>query len=318
MKEPIFLEPFYKQAIWGGNQIKQYFNREEITKQVAESWEVSTNEHGKSIVKNGRYQGKTLEQVFQEEEVRREIFGNKMINEKKFPLLIKYIDANQNLSVQVHPDDVYAKENENSLGKTEMWYIIDCKENAKIILGMKEGTKQEEIKEIIEQNKIKEYMQEITVVPGDIIYIPSGTIHAILGGILICEVQQNSDITYRIYDWDRVGNDGKPRQLHIKQAIDTIKVNQKLEVIHTNQIKQEKKEIVDSQYFKVEKLRIEDIYCESSNPDTFYTFNVVKGKGVLKVEAQEYTLMQGDSFILPASLGEYELVGNMELIRSYV
>lgn len=317
MKEPIFLNPFYKQAIWGGNRIKEYFNRQEITSQIAESWEISTNEHGKSIVKNGRYQGKTLEQVFEDKKVRKEIFGTKMLQEKKFPLLIKYIDANQNLSVQVHPDDVYAKEKEQAMGKTEMWYIIDCKENAKIVLGMKENVKQEEIKEIIEQNRIKDYMNEVSVVPGDVIYIPSGTIHAILGGILICEVQQNSDITYRIYDWDRLGNDGKPRQLHTKQAIDTIKVNQKLEVIHTSQI-EEDKEIINSPYFKVKKIKVNGTYQEKSNLEIFDTFNIVKGEGVLKVKGEEYTLVQGDSFIIPASLGEYELEGSMQLIKAYV
>ena len=167
--------------------------------------------------------GKDLKELFADNNHREEIFGSKTKQMKTFPLLVKFIDAKDNLSVQVHPDDKYAKQYEDDIGKTEMWYVMDCDENAKIIYGMKKDVKQEEIADIIKQGKLRDNLKELSIHKGDIIYIPSGTVHAILKGTLICEVQQNSNLTYRVYDWDRLGKDGKPRELHIKKAIDVIR-----------------------------------------------------------------------------------------------
>lgn len=236
--EPIFLEPVFKDYIWGGKRLKEDFNKNTPYEITAESWEVSTNDNGKSIVKNGEYKGLNLEEVFRNKTNRKELFGTKTVEMDKFPLLIKFIDASSNLSVQVHPNDEYAFKNENgSKGKTEMWYIMDCKPGAQIICGMKENVKQEELENILRSENVAEYLNFVTVEKGDCIYIPSGTIHAILGDTLICEVQQNSDLTYRVYDWGRVGKDGKPRELHVKKAIDVVELGVKLQINNTNGIR---------------------------------------------------------------------------------
>ena len=242
MKEPIFLKPIFKDYIWGGKRLKEDFNKNTPYEITAESWEVSTNDNGKSIIKNGEYQGLNLAELFLKIEERQEIFGTKTVKMEKFPILIKFIDASSNLSVQVHPDDQYAYEKENgNQGKSEMWYIMECKDGAQIICGMKENIKEEELAKVLRSNKVEEYLSFVTVKKGDCIYIPSGTIHAILGDTLICEVQQNSDLTYRVYDWGRVGKDGKPRELHVEKAIDVVKLGNKSQISHTAEMRTRRK-----------------------------------------------------------------------------
>lgn len=311
--EVLFLEPVYKDYIWGGAKLKEYFGKETTTDITAESWEISTNADGISKIKN---QGSTLKELFDNKEKREEIFGTKTKDMEKFPLLIKFIDANSNLSVQVHPDDQYAKEYEADTGKTEMWYIIDCLPNSQIICGMKEGVQQEDVEDIIRNNKIKENLNYVNIKKGDSIYIPSGTIHAILGGALICEIQQNSNLTYRVYDWDRVGNDGKPRTLHIDKAIDVINVNANPKVEHEKQ--EECYRVCNSEFFKVDKINVQQEYEDRTNKESFYAINVVDGMGTIEYKNNKYNLKRGDSIIIPAALGEYKIKGKMELLKSYV
>lgn len=314
--EILFFEPIYKDYIWGGTRLKEYFGKNIETPTAAESWEISTNEAGLSKIVNVSMQGKTLKELFDDRNIRIEVFGTKTEKMDKFPLLIKYIDANSNLSVQVHPNDEYAKINENDTGKTEMWYIIDCVENAKIICGMKESVTQKDVSEIIRNGKIKEKLNYINIQKGDSIYIPSGTIHAILGDTLICEIQQNSNLTYRVYDWDRVGSDGKPRELHIDKAIDVIDVETKPSVVHTSE--NESKTIVDNEFFKVEKIVVDGEYRDKTTKETFYTMNVLEGIGKIEAENKEYKLNKGDSILIPANLGQYIIKGEMELLKSYI
>ncbi|MCI8482673.1 MAG: mannose-6-phosphate isomerase, class I [Clostridia bacterium] len=263
--------------------------------------------------------GITLKELFQDDTKKEEIFGTKMKGIKKFPLLIKFIDAKDNLSVQVHPDDEYAKKYENDTGKTEMWYVIDCKENAKIICGMKDNVKQEEIENIVRNGNIRDYLKEVPIHKGDIIYIPAGTLHAILGGTLICEIQQNSNLTYRVYDWDRVGKDGKSRELHIEKAIEVIKQNNKNQIININQQKSNISENrISCDYFKVDSIDIDTKYIATSNLETFEAFMVVKGQGFIKAEDKEYPIKIGDSFIIPANFGKYEIKGNIQLLKAYM
>lgn len=311
--EVLFLEPVYKDYIWGGTKLKEYFGKETTTDITAESWEISTNADGISKIKN---QDITLKELFDNKDTRVEIFGTKTKDMEKFPLLIKFIDANSNLSVQVHPDDKYAKENENDTGKTEMWYIIDCLPNSQIICGMKEKVQQEDVEDIIRNNKIKENLNYVDIKKGDSIYIPSGTIHAILGGALICEIQQNSNLTYRVYDWDRVGSDGKPRALHIDKAIDAINVNANPKVEHEKQ--DECYRVCDSEFFKVDKINVKQEYKDRTNKESFYAINVVEGMGTIEYKNNTYNLKRGDSIIIPADLGEYTIKGKMELLKSYV
>ena len=316
--EPIFLEPEFKDYIWGGQKLKNIFNKsvknEECT---AESWEVSTNENGESTIKNGIYVGKTLTELFNNKSVRKEIFGTKCENLEEFPILIKFIDANQSLSVQVHPNNEYAKENENSYGKSEMWYILDCDPGAQIICGVKPGVTKEILESSINSDKIAEILNYIDVKKGDAIYIPSGTIHALLGKTLVAEVQQNSNITYRVYDWGRVGKDGKPRELHIKKALDVIDI-QKYSQINKINNEDQKVNIVKSEFFTTNKINIKDRFQENVSNESFIALNVVEGIGILKVSGNIYNVKKGDSFIIPASAKSYELEGNIELLESYI
>ncbi|MCI8352331.1 MAG: mannose-6-phosphate isomerase, class I [Clostridia bacterium] len=314
--EILFFEPVYKDYIWGGTRLKEYFNKDIQTPTSAESWEISTNEAGLSKIANGAMKGDTLKKLFDNRDLRAEVFGTKTKEMEKFPLLIKYIDANSNLSVQVHPNDEYAKKNENDSGKTEMWYIIDCAKDAKIICGMKENVTNKDVDTIIRNGKIKENLNYINIQKGDAIYIPSGTIHAILGDTLICEIQQNSNLTYRVYDWDRVGNDGKPRELHIEKAIDVIDVETKPRIVHT--IGEENKMIVENEFFKVERIVVDKEYRDKSNEETFYAMNILEGSGKIEANNKEYDLSKGDSILIPANIGKYVIRGRMQLLKSYI
>ena len=315
--EPIFLEPVYKDYIWGGTRIKYSLNKHTPYEKTAESWEVSTNPDGKSTIKNGMYKGETLSDIFDFREIRKEIFGIKTTNMEKFPLLVKFIDAESNLSVQVHPDDKYAKRVENGSGKTEMWYIMDAGENAQIVCGVKENVTKKQLEEAINSNNLEPLLNYVDIKQGDVIYIPSGTIHAILGNTLICEIQQNSNLTYRVYDWGRVGKDGKPRELHIQKAIDVVDCSLTPQIENTDSLEEESN-IISSEYFKTDKIKIKTNKKFSSSVETFYIMNVVKGFGKLITGNNEYEIKYGDSFIIPATLGEFELKGDMELLKTYL
>lgn len=315
MKEPLFMEPIYKDYIWGGTRLKEYLKKDIKTDTAAESWEISTNDAGLSKTQTGQ----TLKELFEDETVKEEIFGTKTKNMEEFPLLIKFIDAKDNLSVQVHPDDEYAFKYENDKGKTEMWYVMDCDEDAKIICGIKESIKQEEIADIIHKGKIREILNEVPIHKGDVIFIPSGTIHAILKGTLICEIQQNSNLTYRVYDWDRIGKDGKPRELHIEKAIDVIKQDAKQKIVATsNQEVDISNNVISCSYFKVDTICIGSKYKQTSSKETFEAIMVVDGSGIIKTNGKEYKIKLGDSFIIPASLGEYEIEGIITLLKAYL
>lgn len=316
--EPIFLEPIYKDYIWGGKKLKNIFNKKVNNKEcTAESWEISTNKSGESIIKNGEYKGKTLAEIYNKKELRKEIFGTKCENLEEFPILVKFIDANECLSVQVHPDNEYAKKNENSQGKTEMWYILECEKEAQIICGIKEGTNIEELKNKIKENKITEILNYINVKKGDAIYIPAGTIHALLGKTLVAEIQQNSNITYRVYDWQRRDKEGKPRELHIKKALEVIKTEKKPQ-IRNIQENIEKANIVKTEFFTTNKINITKEYEEQVLGETFIAINVIEGNGKIKINNKSYDIKKGDSFIIPANVQKYSIQGRIELLQSYI
>lgn len=313
----IFTESVYKEYIWGGNKLKKDLNKNTPYEKTAESWEISTNKNGISKIRNEEYKERTLRELFENQELREKIFGTRTKELKEFPLLIKFIDAKENLSIQVHPDNEYAKQNGLESGKTEMWYVIECKENAQIIGGLNTQLSKEELKQTIENNKIKEYLNYIDIKAGDSIYIPAGTIHAILEDTLICEIQQNSDTTYRVYDWDRKDKEGKKRQLHKKEAIETIKTENIPTIIHTTEELQSQK-IVKSEFFEVEKINCKEYYEDYSDINTFYAINIIEGKGTIQTASNEYKIEKGDSFIIPATLGKYVIKGNVQFLKSYI
>lgn len=313
----IFLEPVYKDYIWGGDKLKKELNKKVPYDRVAESWEISSNDNGICKIINSEYGVNNLKELFELQQYRKSIFGNKCMDLKEFPLLIKFIDAKENLSIQVHPDDESAKKMGMINGKSEMWYVLQCSSDGKIIGGIKENLKKEELKTIIENDNIYEYLNFVQIRKGDSIYIPSGTVHAILKDTLICEIQQNSDVTYRVYDWNRKDINGKQRKLNKKEAIEVINSKNKVEIIHDdkNNICQN---IVDCEFFNVQRIICKKYYKDISNNDTFYAINIIEGKGILKTKDESYDIEKGNSFLIPSSLGSYELFGDMVILKSYI
>ena len=307
----LFLNPVFTHNIWGGTRLRTDFGYEVEGNDIGECWGVAAHQNGDDTIREGIYAGKKLSQLWKEEPG---LFGNVDID--RFPLLIKIIDAKDDLSIQVHPNDEYAKVNENgSFGKTECWYIIDCPENASLVIGHNAKTK-EELSDMIHQGRWKEFIREIPVKKGDFIQIDPGTVHAIKGGLMILETQQNSDITYRVYDYDRLSN-GKPRELHVEKSIDVINVPAKSvedSVKSAAHVEKNKlNELYSCQYYKVFKIEL-DGKMEFEQEYPFLIMSVLEGDALLNGQR----IKKGDHFILPNGYGKVELQGNLEIIASTI
>lgn len=310
-KPILFVEPVFKQMIWGGNRLAAEYGYPIPGDDTGECWAVSARDNGDCVIKEGIYEGKTLSELWKEQP---ELFGDSELD--RFPLLVKIIAAKADLSIQVHPDDAYAKEHENgSWGKTETWYILDCLENTSLVVGHNAKDKQE-LSDMIREGRWNELLREVPVKKGDLVQIDPGTVHVIKKGMLILETQQNSDITYRVYDYDRKTN-GKLRPLHVKESIDVITVPARpveecmksvleLPVNRMN-------ELISCAYYTVWKLQVrEQFSMEQTHP--FLIMSVVAGEGTI----DGHKIKKGDHFILPAGYGKVELQGDMELIASSV
>ncbi|MDQ0255872.1 mannose-6-phosphate isomerase [Evansella vedderi] len=313
--EPLFLEPVFKERIWGGKALKDNFGYSINSNITGECWAISGHPHGQSVVKNGVYKGWTIEKLWKE---RRGLFGNP--TGEVFPLLVKILDANKDLSVQVHPDDAYAMYNENGeLGKTECWYIIDCKEDAKIVYGHRAQTKAELMK-MIEEKRWESLLNYVPIKPGDFYFVPSGTVHALCEGTLVLEVQQSSDTTYRVYDYEREDENGALRELHLNKAIDVINVpfkqvdNKHEQQRHEDSIKTT---FVESEYFTVHKWSVKESYSHTKE-EPFLLCSVIGGEGKLLIEEEIFPIKKGDHFILPDYIENITLKGELEIIVSHL
>lgn len=310
-KEILHMQPVFKQMIWGGDKLGTEWGYQVPHDNVGECWGVSAHPNGDCIVGGGSFGGKTLSQLWIEQP---ELFGN--VDSKVFPLLIKIIDAKQDLSIQVHPNDEYAELHENgSLGKTECWYILAAPEGASLVIGHNARDK-EELAAMIGEGRWSDFIREIPVKKGDFIQIEPGTVHAIKGGLQILETQQNSDITYRVYDYDRL-SDGKLRELHIEKSMDVITVPAKPaedSVKHVGVVEENKmKLLISCDYYQVWKLVVEG-KAEVSQDYPFLIMSVIDGEG--SIDGQRYK--KGDHLILPKDYGVAELQGNMEIIASTI
>ena len=308
-KEILFLTPVFKQMIWGGNRMAAEYGYAIPGDDTGECWAISAHKNGDAVVANGTYAGWNLSRLYAEH---RELFGNS--KEEVFPLLIKIIDAKSDLSIQVHPDDSYANVNENgSLGKTECWYILDCDEDATIVIGHNAKDKQE-LSDMIAQNRWDELIRVRPIKKGDFFQIDPGTVHAIKGGTLILETQQSSDVTYRLYDYGRLQN-GKPRELHIEKSIDVIgcphQDNTGMDEVAQVQ-DAEVKTMVTCPYYTVKKILVKGV-AELAKDGAYQLFSVIDGEGTLDGVA----VKKGDHFILPTGYDTFKLAGNMELMTSY-
>lgn len=313
MSEPLFLQSVMHEKIWGGTKLRDEFGYEIPSDKVGEYWAISAHPNGVSTVKNGRFAGQKLNTLYAEH---RELFGDR--SEPVFPLLTKILDANDWLSVQVHPDDAYGLKHEGELGKTECWYIIAADEGAEIIYGHNAKSK-EELREQIESKNWDQLLTKIKVKAGDFFYVPSGTMHAIGSGILILETQQSSDTTYRVYDFDRKDDAGNLRELHLEKSIDVLNIGEPANSRPVNlQVDNLSSTLlVANDFFAVYKWELTGQADFNKTAD--YTLNsVLNGQGQLTVDGQVYPIHKGDHFILPSDVASWKLEGHdLEMIVSH-
>ncbi|MDD5067010.1 MAG: mannose-6-phosphate isomerase, class I [bacterium] len=324
MLYPLKFQPIYKEKIWGGKNLMAYCNKDLSGREdIGESWEIADHYEDNSIILNGELKGRSLNEALKE--FKRDLVGTKP-EEKfldRFPLLIKFIDAHDKLSVQVHPDDQYAELHEKGeYGKTEMWYVVHADRGAKLIMGLNQNVTPDEFKHHLETNDVEDILQYVEVKTGDVLFIPAGRIHAILPGVVIYEVQQNSDLTYRVYDWGRMGFDNQPRPLHIEKSIQTINfrdVNPNISKIHYSHINTNvMANLTHCLYFHVEKYLLNEKMKFISDRSTFSIFSVMDGFGLLNWENREIELNKGDTVLIPAVLASYTIYPQplLTLVRS--
>lgn len=318
--KPLKLIPSVKDYIWGGTRLSKEYGVASSLERQAEAWVLSCHKDGESIISGGRFDGLPLSQVFSGEG--RDYLGKNCEKFDFFPILIKLIDARDNLSVQVHPDDEYALKNEGQYGKTEAWYIIDCDEGAQLIYGMKRDITKDELKQSIENGTLLDCVNRVNVKKGDIFLINAGTVHAIGKGILLAEVQQNSNVTYRVYDYGRLQN-GKPRQLHIEKAIDVINLKSlpcdgKPQGGCEQLDGYKKTLLVSCPLFTVSRLEIQEKAVLTADEDSFVSLVALDGNGVLMQGDICMTLYKGESIFVPASFGDFEILGEVTVLETRV
>ena len=316
-RDIIILEPVFHEKIWGGRRLAEDFDYDIPEGKIGECWAISAHPHGDCVVASGAFAGEKLSQLWNR---RHELFGD--AKGDRFPLLIKILDAHDDLSVQVHPDDAYAAEHEHgSLGKRECWYVLDAEPDTDIIIGQRAHNRQE-LSQMIDEGRWDDMLNLVPIHKGDFFRIDPGTIHAIKGGTLILETQQSSDVTYRVYDYDRVGADGKPRELHVRQSLDVVKydlvppVSGKVAAPEVDGVT----ELMACDNFVVKKI----VVCGKkvvAQPYPFLCVSVIEGTGSVQVEsnaAQSHSLHKGSHFIAPARSGDLTFSGDMTLIVSHL
>lgn len=312
---PLTFEPIFKERIWGGTKLKDYLNKPISSEITGESWELSTVPESISVVNNGNFKGKNLNELI--DLYPKEILGKEVFNQfgKQFPLLFKYLDAREDLSIQLHPNDELAKARHNSFGKTEMWYVMQADENARLIVGFKENSSKEAYLQKLESNNLLSLLKEIPVKKGDVFLLETGTIHAIGAGIVIAEIQQTSDITYRIYDWDRVDANGKGRELHTELALDAINYKSTSSKKEYRATENKSTSLVDCPFFKTNIIPLNGEILIDKKDDSFMVLMCTEGSFELIFEDQKYTYQTGDTVLIPAVLTSFMLKGKTTILQ---
>ena len=305
------LAPAYKDYLWGGTKLRDLYHKQCDWDTVAESWELSAHPDGNSVIASGRHRGLPFGKYLNT--IGREALGWKCAPLQAFPLLIKFIDAKDKLSVQVHPDDDYALEHENEYGKNEMWYVIDAEPGAGLYLGFREDVTKEQIREHLHNNTLEELLNFCPTHPGDVFFIPAGTVHAIGAGNLICEIQQSSNSTYRLYDYGRKDRYGNPRELHIDKALDVLTCTKYRPADLTIEEEAETGKTIRCKYFETVILTVEGNEGKILHitDDSFRALVCIRGEGSLTAENKTYPVKAGDSFFIPAADNRITLKGDM-------
>lgn len=317
MKElyPLKFTPVYKEKIWGGNKLNEFFNREySPLKNAGESWEISGVEGNVSVVSNGFLQGNDLSELI-------EIYMGELVGDKvyerfglEFPLLIKFIDAMDNLSIQVHPDDKLSKERHNAFGKTEMWYVMQADDKAELISGFSTKTDKSAYLEKLNGGELESILNSEPVKPGDVFFIPAGRVHAIGKGILLAEIQQTSDVTYRIYDFNRTDDAGNPRELHTELAVDAIDYSHSDEYkTRYEVVKNQSSPVVSCEYFTTNVINADsEIKFDYFEKDSFVIYMGVEGSSTIKTPSGSETLNAGETILIPASINDVTIIPEKE------
>ncbi len=314
--EILKLKPVFKDYIWGGNRLRNEFGFESEYDIMAEGWMLSCHKDGKNVILNGKYSGKTLSEVTKENP---DILGTNSKKFDYFPILIKLIDAKNDLSVQVHPNNEYAMRVEKEYGKTECWYILDCEEGAELIYGFNRNLTPEEFRQKIEDNTFLEAVNKVKVKKGDFFFIEAGTLHAIGKGIFLAEIQQNSNTTYRVYDYGRLGADGKPRELHVEKAVDVTNcAPPKRPASPEGDLKvcdgYSEQLLTKCDLFNVEEICVSEKYEGVADESSFVSVLITDGFGKI----DDIDIKKGDSLFIPSGYGKFAVCGNIKAIITRV
>lgn len=311
---PLKFNPIYKHLLWGGKKLNQILNKNIEGENVGESWEISTVKGNISVVSNGELSGKNLQELI--ELYPEEILGSRSLTKfgVEFPLLFKFIDAKLDLSIQVHPNDKIAKEKHNSFGKTEMWYVVQADENSKLIVGFRKNETAENYQKYLVENNIEQLLHIYTVQAGDVFFIESGTVHAIGAGTLIAEIQQTSDVTYRLYDWNRKDLSGKPRELHTDLALEAINFN-KIEPFVSGGGVIENKKLVACDYFVTNQLHVDGTIDWKREVASFTVFMCIDGKFEMEGFGFKIGVNKGETVLVPAIIENMKLIGEAVVLE---
>ncbi|MBE6124735.1 MAG: ROK family protein [Erysipelotrichaceae bacterium] len=308
------LKPAFKDNLWGGHRLVEEFNFDYDGEICAEAWVLSCHPDGPSIIAEGEYAGKTLKEYIDAEGF--EVLGTNCRRFRDFPILVKFIDARDDLSIQVHPSNGYALRNEGQYGKTEMWYVLDAEPGAFLYQGFKKAISKEEYRERIENNTLLEVLNKVEVHKGDIVFIESGTLHAIGKGIMVAEIQQNSNVTYRIYDYNRKDKNGKTRELHIDKALAV-----------TNRVPPVKENtgfphIADCDYFTVDRVNLDGIsryrMQGTVTEKSFLSLLILDGEGTISSQGEKKSFRKGDSLLITAGSGDYQIEGKCDALMTTI
>lgn len=312
---PLQFYPQLHERIWGGVKLNTVLNKAIPNNSIGESWELSTVPNNVSIISNGAYANLSFQELINQ--FPNEVLGTKVYKKygNQFPLLFKFLDAREDLSIQVHPNDALAQKRHNSFGKTEMWYVVQAEPEAKIIVGFKENSSQDIYVKHLKEKSLLDLLDVVPAQAGDVFFLETGTVHAIGAGCLIAEIQQTSDITYRIYDFDRVDAHGKTRELHTEQALDAINYNKTEAKVSYRTVCNEPTTLVNCDYFTTKLLEIDSKLSIQKNTDSFVVYMCVEGSGSITVDNLEYSFALGHTVLLPASLVEFAVQGNAKLLE---
>jgi mannose-6-phosphate isomerase len=315
---PLTFHPILKERIWGGTKLQSHLNKAISSETTGESWEISTVSNDVSVVNRGALEGKNLNELIAL--YPEAILGKPVVARfgKQFPLLFKFIDAKEDLSIQLHPNDELAQKRHNSFGKTEMWYVMQADTNSRLVVGFKNAISKETYLQHLEQKQLLDLLQEYPVQAGDVFFLETGTVHAIGAGVLIAEIQQTSDVTYRIYDWDRVDAEGNSRELHTDLALDAITFKPTNSKISYETKVNEITPVVSCPFFVTQQLVLEGHFHWKQSKDSFTVFMCVSGSFELLYNGEKYVYSKGDTVLLPACITEIQFFGTATLLEIYI